>query len=112
MPHLNRLLKSEWNVAKEEQVNQNEIAMAVLAAQEKERAKIGREIEENLNQVLTAALLYIELAKTDEDSREMCLERASLFISTVIHELASISQTLAARGIDMKLADSGPDNSG
>ena len=60
----------------------------------KERAKIGQEIQENLNQVLIAALLYIEQAKTDDENREICLNRTSSFISSVIKGLADISKTL------------------
>ena len=97
-----QLLKSVWGVADE----QRKITSAVLAAQEEERTKIGQEIQENLNQMLIAALLYIELAKTNDDSREMCLERSSLFISTVIKELACISRALGVRDIDMNQVDS------
>jgi signal transduction histidine kinase len=100
-----QLLNSNWKVAQEHQISKKEITRAVLAAQEKERVKIGKEIRENLNQILTAALLYIELAKTDDESREMCLERSGSFISTVIKELANISLVLTVREIDMKLVD-------
>jgi signal transduction histidine kinase len=100
-----QLLNSNWKVALEHQISKKEITRAVLAAQEKERVKIGKEIRENLNQILTAALLYIELAKTDDESREMCLERSGSFISTVIKELANISLVLTVREIDMKLVD-------
>lgn len=100
-----QLLNSNWKVAQEHQISKKEITRAVQAAQEKERVKIGKEIRENLNQILTAALLYIELAKTDDESREMCLERSGSFISTVIKELANISLVLTVREIDMKLVD-------
>ena len=93
----NLLLKSDWEVMQAQQIKQKEIDITVLAARENERAKIGQEIQENLNQVLIAALLYIEQAKTDNEIREMCLEKSSSFISIVIKELAVMSRTLEAR---------------
>ena len=88
-----QLLKSNGEIAREQQIKQKEI-FTVLAAQEKERAKIGHEIQENLNQVLVAALLYVEQAKIDVENREICLERSSSFISSVIKGLTNISRTL------------------
>lgn len=96
------LLKSDWEVTQVQQIKQKEIDRAVLAARENERAKIGQEIQENLNQVLVAALLYIELAKTDDETRDICLEKSSAFISIVIKELAIMSRTLQFKDIDIR----------
>ena len=97
-----QLLEYKLEVVKEQQVKQKEIS-SVLAAQEKERENIGQRIQENLNQVLVAALLYIELAKTDDESRDMCLERSGSFISSVIKELTDISRILAVKDTDMRV---------
>ncbi|OQP58805.1 hypothetical protein [Niastella populi] len=99
-----QLLENKLKVVKEQQVKQKEAGSA-LAAQDKERARIAQRIQEDLNQVLIAALLYIELAKTDDESREMCLERSSSFISGVIEELTDISRILAANDTDMMVID-------
>ncbi|HEY4876522.1 MAG TPA: PAS domain-containing protein, partial [Puia sp.] len=50
-------------------VNQREITAAVLAAHENERKEIGKELQENLNQVLATAGIYIQLAKGNEIKR-------------------------------------------
>ena len=97
-----QLLENKLEVVKEQHVKQKEIS-SVLVAQEKERENIGKRIQENLNQVLIAALLYIELAKTDDESRDMCLERSSSFISSVIKELTDISRMLTVRDTDMRV---------
>ena len=55
-----QLFKSQWEVTQYQLIKQKELTQAVLAAKETERAKIAQEIQENLNQVLIAALLYIE----------------------------------------------------
>lgn len=93
----NQFLISEWGVMQYHQIKQKEITRTAVTALQNERIKIAQEIQENLNQVLIAALLYIEQAKTDNEIREMCLEKSSSFISIVIKELAILSRTLEAR---------------
>jgi len=53
-----RLLKQELN-------KQKIIAQAMVDAQEKERAEIGKELHDNINQILSTTKLYLELAKND-----------------------------------------------
>lgn len=79
--------------------NRKDLTDAVLTAQENERSAIGRELHDNLNQILGAAKLYIELAKTDEANRTMCLDKSSGYIVQVIEEIRRISKTLATPGI-------------
>jgi len=90
-----QLLRSERNLARQQLKNQKEIVAAVLIAQEKERANIGKELHDNLNQILGAAKLYIELAKTDEEERDMLLQKSAGYIVTVIEEIRNISKSLA-----------------
>ena len=87
---------AENKLAQERFGRQKEITGAVLAAQENERTEIGRELHDNLNQVLGAAKLYIEMAKSDEANRTMCLDKAAGFIVNVIEEIRRISKTLAS----------------
>jgi signal transduction histidine kinase len=102
-----QLLKSERNLARQQIQNQKAIVAAVLVAQEKERANIGKELHDNLNQILGAAKLYIELAKTDEKDREMLLQKSAGHIAAVIEEIRDISKKLAApRSNVMGLAES------
>jgi signal transduction histidine kinase len=102
-----QLLKSERNLARQQLKNQKEIVAAVLIAQEKERANIGKELHDNLNQILGAAKLYIELAKTDEEDRDMLLQKSVGYIVTVIEEIRNISKHLAIPRLNvMGLAES------
>jgi signal transduction histidine kinase len=73
---------------------QKEITEAVLNAHENERTAIAKELHDNLNQILGAAKLYIEMAKTDDEIREMCLDKSSGYIIKVIEEIRKISKTL------------------
>lgn len=101
-----QLLESERKLLLERLARKNDIARAVLMAQEVERENIGKELHDNLNQVLGATLQYIELAKTDEESRMMCLEKSSGYISSVIDQIRKISKTLIIPGMVMGLVDS------
>jgi PAS domain S-box-containing protein len=102
-----QLLRSERNLARQQLKNQKEIVAAVLIAQEKERANIGKELHDNLNQILGAAKLYIELAKTDEEDRDMLLQKSVGYIVTVIEEIRDISKHLAIPRLNvMGLAES------
>lgn len=80
---------------------QREITEAVLNAHENERTAIGKELHDNLNQILGAAKLYIEMAKTDEEVRDMCLDRSSGYIMKVIEEIRKISKTLASPSVHL-----------
>ncbi|MDP4149527.1 MAG: PAS domain-containing protein [Bacteroidota bacterium] len=82
------------------------VTAAVLSAQEKERADIGKELHDNLNQVLGAAKLYVEMARTNEEHRDQYLQRSSAYIVQVIEEIRKISKALATPGMLMGLFES------
>lgn len=86
---------AENELMQERLARQREITDAVLDAHEKERASIGKELHDNLNQILGAAKLYIELAKVDDENREMCLEKSTGYIMKVIEEIRKISKAMA-----------------
>jgi len=91
-----KLLESERKLSQERIDRQLEITIAVLTAQETERSDIGKELHDNLNQILGAAKLYIEMAKWDEENREMCLEKSSGYIVDVIGQIRMISKALTS----------------
>jgi signal transduction histidine kinase len=102
-----QLLESERILGRERLSKQKELTEAVLAGQELERANIGKELHDNLNQILGAAKMYIELAKTDDERREICLNKSSDLLVTVIDEIRRISKTLTIPGKHlMRIAES------
>lgn len=84
----------EQALAKERLEKQKEITGAVLMAHENERKEIGKELHDNLNQILGAAKLYIEVAKTDDENRGIYLDKSSEYIVKVIEEIRRVSKTL------------------
>jgi len=66
----------------------------LLIAQESERANIGNELNENLNQILAAAKMYVELSRKQKDKSEVYLELSSGLIQEVMMAIRKISKTL------------------
>ena len=97
---------NELKLVEERRSRQQQITSAVLVAQEKERSDIGKELHDNLSQVLGATKMYIELAKKDTINRELCLNKATTYINLVIDEIRKISKSLIAPGMAMGLVDS------
>lgn len=69
---------------------------AIINAQEKERTKLGQELHDNVNQILTSVKLYVELCRDNVGDKTKLLERSSELLQDVITELRSISHQLAA----------------
>lgn len=78
---------------------QRQITEAVIVAQEKERTEIGKELHDNVNQILGASNLYINTAMTDEDMRQELLERSTELVSNAINEIRKISKSLITPGL-------------
>src|SRR5687767_1319147 len=90
---------AEIQLVEERLTKQSEITDAVLTALENERGEIGKELHDNLNQILALAKLYIQMAQTYENNREMHLGKANGFIMDVIEEIRRISKTLVKPGM-------------
>jgi signal transduction histidine kinase len=99
--------KAEEKLLKQELDKQKLIAQAIIDAQEKERAEIGKELHDNINQILSTTKLYLELAKNDNDQRLNLINRSAGNIHNAIHEIRNISRSLVPASIgDLGLQDS------
>ncbi|HVU97704.1 MAG TPA: PAS domain S-box protein [Puia sp.] len=78
---------------------QRQITEAVILAQEKERTEIGKELHDNVNQILGASNLYINTAMTDDEMRQELLERSTELVSKAINEIRKISKSLITPGL-------------
>ena len=95
-----QLLKQQLN-------RQQLIAQAVVDAQEKERADIGKELHDNVNQILSTARLYLDLARSDEKERINLIKRSTENIFNAINEIRNISRSLVPGSIgDLGIIDS------
>jgi PAS domain S-box-containing protein len=84
----------EQELEEEKLQKQMEITKAVIAAQEQERAELGRELHDNINQILATTRFYMDYAITDEKKRIELIKQSKDFISTTINEIRNLSKSL------------------
>lgn len=86
---------------------QQAITAAVIEAQEKEREQVGRELHDNVNQVLTTVKLYAELCRDGVGDTKDILNKSIRFLQQSIDEIRSLSKRLSAPTLgNIKLKDS------
>jgi signal transduction histidine kinase len=99
--------KTEEKLLQLELNKQKLLAQAMIDAQEKERAEIGKELHDNINQILSTTKLYLELAKSDDKERLSLINRSAGNIHHAIREIRNISRSLVPASIgDLGLMDS------
>jgi PAS domain S-box-containing protein len=97
----------EKKLIKQELDKQKLVAQAVVDAQEKERGEIGKELHDNVNQILSTAKLFLEVAKTNNKERSKLIIRSAAHIHHAINEIRNISRSLVPPSIsDLGLIES------
>lgn len=76
---------------KEEQNDfQKKMTDAIIAAQEKERTEIGRELHDNINQLLASAKMFLKFSRSDEES----YHQTEQILQSAIDEIRKLSHLL------------------
>lgn len=92
----------------EEKVHrQREITKATIDAQEKERETLGRELHDNITQILSTAKLCLNCAKDNPAQQADMLQRSADNITTAIEELRRLSKSMIEtfhREVGLKLS--------
>jgi len=105
--NITRQIKLEKELELEKEAQKNLLIKAALDAQEKQRSEIGRELHDNVNQVLTTIKLYNEICLTEEQTNKKLLLRSVQQINYCIETLRALSKTLSSPSIeDTNLKDS------
>ncbi|ULQ56035.1 PAS domain S-box protein [Flavihumibacter rivuli] len=86
--------KLEEQLLEQEIQKQKQIAQAVVEVQESEREEIGKELHDNVNQLLTTAKLFLEVAYQDPIGQQQLIKRSSDTIMNAINEIRKISRSL------------------
>ena len=84
----------EKKLEQERQKKQKQITEAVLIAQENERVELGRELHDNINQILITTRLYLDLALSKPAKDEELLILSNDHIGRAIKELRRLSRNL------------------
>lgn len=82
------------SLLKEEQRYQRLLTEQMIAVQEREREWIGRELHDNVNQVLTTVKLYLETASRKTD--DPLIPRSMELINNSISEIRNLSHQLSS----------------
>jgi len=70
------------------------ITQVTIQTQEQERREIGRELHDNINQILATAKLCVDMALNEEDHRKELLSKSYENITKAINEIRILSKTL------------------
>jgi PAS domain S-box-containing protein len=84
----------ERKVSNLKSIQHKKVTEAKILGQEEEREVLGKELHDNINQVLTTTRLYLECALTNEPKRVEMIEKSKDYLSYAINELRSISLLL------------------
>ena len=91
---ITELKQLEDQLTAEKLHRQKEISETVIRVQEKERTRIGHELHDNVNQILSTTKMFVEMLKpvSDEDTR--IKEKSIEYLLTAIEEIRKLSKEL------------------
>jgi len=84
----------EEKLEQEIRLKEKQIADATYDAKQTERSEIGKELHDNVNQLLGVSRLYLEMAKKGGEDSEMYLSRSSEYTLTAIEEIRKLTKGL------------------
>jgi two-component system sensor histidine kinase UhpB len=94
MQDVTELRRLQHEIVEQEARIQRQLSETAIKAQEKEKAYIGGEIHDNVNQLLATAKIMIDTARHSPDMQEICLEKSQEAIIEAIKELRNLSHSL------------------
>lgn len=97
--NINERKRLEQELLEQEVNKQRLIAKATIEGQENERLEIGRELHDNINQVLTTSKLLLDLAISDPSNATAMMEKSRQNIVQAINEIRKISKALVPPSI-------------
>jgi len=89
----------EKELADQELNQQKVITETTILAQEKERNEIGKELHDNINQILATVKLYHGMMKSRDADMSELLPKASEYVNQAIEEIRKLSKSLVSPSI-------------
>jgi len=90
----------EEKLAADIKLREKQIADATEDAKETERSDIGRELHDNVNQLLGVSKMYLDMAKRGGENGQMYLVRSSHYTLTAIEEIRKLTKGLTTDTIN------------
>ena len=78
---------------------ERQIIEAIVEAKEMERSDIGRELHDNINQLLGISILYLGMARNDIKNGDVYLSHSSEYILNAIEEIRKLTKGLTTDAI-------------
>ncbi|MES1249945.1 MAG: PAS domain S-box protein, partial [Chitinophaga rupis] len=91
---ISKVQKLEATLDREIRINKSQITEAIVEAKELERSDIGKELHDNVNQLLAASMLYLDMARKDIKNGEIYLIHSSEYTFTAIEEIRKLAKGL------------------
>lgn len=88
--------KLEEEIIIQQLKQQKLITEVTIQAQEKERNELGRELHDNINQILATVRMYIGLVKSSGNIPKDLMEKCHDYISEAMEEIRQLSHSLVA----------------
>jgi PAS domain S-box-containing protein len=86
----------EQQLEEEIRLKETQIGSAIAEARELERSGIGQELHDNVNQLLAASRLYLDVARKNKTHRELYLSRSSDYTLSAIEEIRKLTKGLTS----------------
>jgi PAS domain S-box-containing protein len=93
-----KLFKKEWKA--EKKLKTLQIAEAITTAKQLERSDLGKELHDNVNQLLAASRLYMDLAKRNKIHRDDNINRSSEYTLSAIEEIRKLARGLVSNVVN------------
>ena len=93
-----KLFEKEWKA--ETILKAIQIANAITEAKQLERSDLGKELHDNVTQLLAASRLYLDLAKRNKINRDDNLNRSSEYTLTAIEEIRKLAKGLVSNVVN------------
>ncbi len=92
---INLQLKESEQRLLEQKIQENKnILKEVIGAQERERSEIGKELHDNVNQILAASNLYLNHCLTQENDYKTFVKKSQQYIADAIEEIRKLTKAL------------------
>lgn len=96
MTDLTEKKKLETELSEQQLKQQKLITEVTIQAQEKERDELGRELHDNINQILATVKMYIGMVRDKDNANKELLGQCHDFVTEAMEEIRKLSHSLVA----------------
>ena len=93
----------ENRLTEERMRRQKEISETVIQVQERERNRIGHELHDNVNQILTTVMLFVNMLNAEKESEKHVKSKIHEYVCLSIEEIRKLSREL----VEPKMKEAG-----